>query len=344
MAIDAAIVSAGPGETRIALLDAERVVEFVIDRGDPAPGDVVEGRVVEVVPGLGAAFVDFGAAQPGFINSPKGVGVGSRVVAEVTVAARPGKGAELRLAAGAPEIGRRGPLKRVLADYPDIRLVTVDDRATWAEIRSVRADAVHDPRCWADSGAADALDEALAPRLALPGGASLDFAETKAATVIDIDGGGLAPIAANVAALPEVARQLRLRSIAGHVLVDVIPTRDGREAAKLVEMLKAAVAGDPARVQVAGRTPLGMIELTRRRRGPSLAETMLEPATAAPNALTQALDAVRALLREADAQPAAAPRLVLPPAAATALLARPGVMAEVARRLGRAPELVEAAR
>ncbi len=341
MAIDEAIVSASPGETRIALLEAGRVVEFMVDRGEPAAGDVLEGRVADVVPGLGAAFVDIGGGVPGFLGKPKGVGVGGRVIVEVVVAARPGKGADLRLAAGGRELGHRPALARALGAHPGIGRVSVDDRAAWAEARALFPAAVHDARCWSESGAAEALDEALARRLALPGGASLEFAETAAATVVDVDGGGLAPIAANLAALPAVARQLRLRGIGGHVLIDVIPTRDRREANKFVEIMRAAVAGDPAPVQVAGRTPLGMIELTRRRQGPSLAEAMLEPSSPAPNALTLALEGVRALLREADARPLPSLTLVLPPLAAASLRARAGVLAEVERRLGRPLVLVE---
>ncbi len=340
-AIDAAVVSASPGETRIALLTDGQVIEFIIDRAAPAPGDVIEGRVVEVMPTLGAAFVEIGEALPGYLAKPAGLTVGATVLVEVAVAARPGKGAEVKRAAEDAQPVRRSPLARALSVYPGIARVMVDDMAALADARAVFPGATCDPRCWSESGAADALDEALARHVPLAGGGALDFAETLAATVIDVDGGSLGAATANAAALPVVARHLRLRGIAGHILIDIIPTRDRRKLMGLVEAMRAAVTDDPAPAQVAGHTPLGMIEMTRRRHGPSLAELMLEPTSPMPNPQTVALEGVRAVLRETAARPGAALVLALPPRAASELRARTAVIAETGRRLGRPLALIE---
>jgi len=340
-AIDELVVSAGPGETRIALLGAGRVVEFEIDRGEVAPGDVLAGRVVEIAPALGAAFVEIGEALPGFLSEPNGISVGEGLLVEVAVAARPGKGADLKRARAGTVPRRIAMLARVLSGHPGVGRVSVDVSSALADARALFPAATMAPNCFEDSGAADALDEALARRVELPGGGALTFAETEAATLIDIDGGGGAPAAANAAAVPEISRQLRLRAIAGHVLIDAIPMRDRRALPKLIAALRDAVAGDPAPVQIAGRTPLGMIELTRRRRGPSLAEIMFEPCTVAPSALTIGLDGLRALLREAAARPSAALALAAPPRAVAALRQRPVALAEAGRRLGRSVVLVE---
>jgi hypothetical protein len=221
--------------------------------------------------------------------------------------------------------------------------VTVDRVSALADARAQFRAATHVPRCFEVSGAAEALDAALARRIPLAGGATLIVAETEAATVIDIDGGGLAPGAANAAALPVIARQLRLRGIAGHVLVDLIPTRDRNATAKSIQALRQEVIDDPAPVQIAGRTPLGMIELTRRRHGPSLAEIMLEPQANALNPLTLGLDGLRALLDETSARPGAALTLAGPPRVARALYARPSVLVEAGKALGRPVVLVERA-
>ncbi|HEY1721273.1 MAG TPA: ribonuclease E/G [Magnetospirillaceae bacterium] len=341
MAVDEAVVSVSPGETRIALLDGGQVIEFMVDRGAVAPGDIVEGRVLEMMPALNAAFVEIGEPLPAYLAKPSGLSVGSKTLVEIAVAARPGKGAEAKAAPAEAKPIRHAPVARALVLHPDIVHVTVDDRAALAEMRSIFPDATCNPHCFIDSGAADALDEALARRVVLPSSVALDFAETAAATVIDIDGAGQAPAAANAAALPAIARHLRLRGIAGHILIDVIPTRDRRKLMKLVEAMRAAVAEDPAPAQVAGHTPLGMIEMTRRRSGPSLAEIMLEPLSAMPNPLTLALDGVRAVLQETAARPGTAFALALPPRAVSELRARPAVMAETGRRLGRPLTLVE---
>ena len=84
-----------------------------------------------------------------------------------------------------------------------------------------------------------------------------------------------------------------------------------------------------------------MIELTRRRHGPSLAEIMLEPMAATPDALTMGLGGLRALLQETVAQPGTVLALAVPPRVARALYARPSVMDEASRALGRPVSLVE---
>lgn len=340
-AIDEAVVSSSPGETRVALLSDGQVIEFIVDRGAVMPGDVVEGRVVEIAPALGAAFVEIGEAEPAFLAKPGSLSVGSSVLVEIAVGARPGKGAEAKIAPQNAKPLRRSALAHAIALYPSIARVAVDDMAALGDARAVFKDASCDPRCFAESGAADALDDALTRHVTLPGGGMLDFAATAAATLIDVDGAGRAPAEANAAALPVIARHLRLRAVAGHILVDVIPTRDRRKLMKLVEALRTATAGDPAPVQVAGHTPLGMIELTRRRSGPSLAELMLEPTAAVANPLTLALDGVRALLREAAARPGMALSLALPPRAVSELRSRPAVVNEAGRRLGRPLILAE---
>ena len=340
-AIDALVVSAGPGEARIAMMSAGRVVEFAIDRGELGPGDILAGRVVEVSPALGAAFVEIGDALPAFLAKANGLGVGQGLLVEVALAARAGKGAEVKRAPQGSAPRRRSAFERVFADHPEIASVSVDAASALPRLRTLFPQATLAADCFEESGAADALEGALARRADLAGGGALIFAETEAATLIDIDGGGLAPAAANLAAMPEIARQLRLRAIGGHILIDAIPSRERGATAKSMSVLRAALAGDPAPAQLAGRTPLGMIELTRRRRGPSLAETMLEPSAAAPNPLTLAFDGLRALLREAAARPAAALGLSLPPRAASALRRREDALAETARLLGRNVILVE---
>lgn len=340
-AIDAAVASFAPGEVRIALLAGGEVVELIVDRGGLARGDIVAGRVVEVAPQLGAAFVAIGEPEPGYVAKKGGLAVGATALFAVVVGARPGKGAELKLAPAGSEENRQPALAHALADFPTIQRVAVDDPAALPEARRLFPAATLEPRCFEESGAADALEEALARRVPLAGGGSLVFAETEAATVIDIDGAGAAPAAVNEAAMPAIAHHLRLRNLAGHILIDAIPTRGRGALPRLVAALRAAVADDPAPVQVAGRTPLGMIELTRRRRGPSLAEVMLEPAEPAASAETAGLQGLRALLREAAARPGAALALALPPRAARRLHARPDMLAEAGRRMGRPVVVVE---
>jgi len=339
--IDEAVISDGPGETRLALLDAGQTVEFIIDRGEAAAGDVFEGRVLEVSSAFGAAFIDIGEALPGYLPKPKETSVGETLAVTIVSGARRGKGAELKRAPTGARPVRRGALGRALVSYPGIARVVVDQAASLGPARGLFRGAVHQAGCFEESGAAEALEAALARRVVLPGGAALIFAETEAATVIDIDGAGLTPADANAAALGEIPRQLRLRGIGGHVLVDFIPSRDRNAVTKLVAAMRAAINDDPAPTQVAGHTPLGMIELTRRRHGPSLAEIMLGPLAAERSPATIALEGLRALLRETMSRPGARLALAVAPRVARAIAARPSVLDAAGKSQGRAVVVIE---
>ena len=106
------------------------------------------------------------------------------------------------------------------------------------------------------------------------GGGSLIIEATAALTAIDVNGGGRRALEANLAAAPEIARQLRLRRIGGTIVVDFVdlPARSAR--ARVLEALRAALADDPEPVQVFAMSRFGLVEISRRRGGPSLAEML----------------------------------------------------------------------
>ena len=176
-------------------------------------------------------------------------------------------------------VWRPDPLARLLAAHPQVMRVVVDDAALLAQCRHrVGAMAVLDAAAIADAGLDDAFDAALDPVVALPCGGRLIIEPTAALTAIDVDSGGAKPAEANRQAVDAVARQLRLRGIAGQVAVDFIPGTARGALFKLTAALKRAVADDPVPTHVFGLGPLGLVELTRERRAPPLAELMGETA------------------------------------------------------------------
>jgi Ribonuclease G/E len=118
---------------------------------------------------------------------------------------------------------------------------------------------------------------------------------TAAAVTIDVNSGPADPGVANMEALTATAAALRLRNIAGHILIDIIPTR---LRTVLPRHLKEVLDADPVPARVAGVTPLGMIEMTRQRLGLSLAETLCEVGGQV-SAATGAYRALRAAVRHA---------------------------------------------
>lgn len=92
------LIEFSPGETRAALLDGEgRLIEMQVERMGETEivGSIHLGRVTRVEKGIGAAFVEFGDAQPGFLGKAKGVTEGQAVIVQVIRAAGGDKGAVL---------------------------------------------------------------------------------------------------------------------------------------------------------------------------------------------------------------------------------------------------------
>jgi ribonuclease E/ribonuclease G len=131
----------------------------------------------------------------------------------------------------------------------------------------------HLPAAFDHMGAAEQLEEALGREVALANGGTLIIERTAALTAIDVNGTGR-PLDIDLAAVPEVARQLRLRGIGGNVVIDFVDLEARAEQARLGTALRAAFAGDPALVQVYPMSPLGLVELSRQHTGPGLAERL----------------------------------------------------------------------
>lgn len=198
-----------------------------------------------------------------------------------------------------------------------------------------------------ESGVEEQLDEALSPRVGMPGGASLVIEETEALTAIDVNMGGSGGRAqsdnairkANEAAAREVARQIRLRNIGGLIVIDFISMKNKAHRKQLVELLRREMRGDPVRHDVLGMTPAGLVEITRQRTGRPLAALFARPArhVTRPMPEAQACAALRAALRRSwsgktvlAADPAIVEALEGPLAPA---------LEEVNRRLGLALEM-----
>jgi Ribonuclease G/E len=179
---------------------------------------------------------------------------------------------------------------------------------------------------FAEHGVEDAIETALSRHVSLPGGAEMVFDQTEALCVIDINSagavnkGGSAAREVNMKAVPEIARQLRLRNIAGAVVIAALKMGSGDDRNRVLVRLREALKGDPGSCHVLGMTNLGLIEVTRTRIGPSLHERLLAPLAdpaSAPDAIAYA--ALRTVIRTAASTPAGGYRLALAPIVADAL-------------------------
>jgi ribonuclease G len=124
------------------------------------------------------------------------------------------------------------------------------------------------PRVFAEHEVEAMIDALRTPRVALPGGGRVFVEPTRAHVAVDVDtGADLSPaaaISANVAAAREIPRQLRLRGLGGPVAIDFAPLAK-KDRPRVVDALKAALGRDGIETSVAGWTPLGALELLRKR-------------------------------------------------------------------------------
>jgi ribonuclease G len=130
------------------------------------------------------------------------------------------------------------------------------------------------PDAFVASGAGEQLAAALEPVVELAGGGRLIIQTTAALTAIDVDGGGRRPLEVDLEAAAEIARQLRLRRLGGTIVVDFVDLAAKRDRARLLATLRAALADDPAPAEVLPMSSLGLVHVSRRRSGPSLAEQL----------------------------------------------------------------------
>lgn len=297
-AVDAIAVDATPRLRRVALLAQGKVVEVAHERSGDAPrvGDVWLGRLARAAPEFGGAFIDLGPGGEGFLKVPRAtVPEGALLALEVVTEAARGKLARVRRARR--QDAAEGPPRRIapapaaaavwLGAEPGIRRVILEGRALAAEASawlaaSGREDVaveVRGPALFEELGIEAALDEAVAPRLPLPGGGALGVEEGRALTAIDVDSAGrtgrgarATALATNLAAAAAIGPLLRLRDIAGLIVADFIGMTETDDRRAVMASLREGLAPDRRVRACHGLSPLGLAEMARARRGPSLGE------------------------------------------------------------------------
>lgn len=126
------------------------------------------------------------------------------------------------------------------------------------------------------------LQTALERRVWLKSGGYLIIDTTEALTVIDVNSGKYESsksseetyVRINREAAREIALQLRLRNLSGIIIVDFINMRSREAQTALLEELSALTAADRQKTEVVDMTPLGLVEITRKKARKPLAEQL----------------------------------------------------------------------
>ncbi|MFZ5779929.1 MAG: ribonuclease E/G [Pseudomonadota bacterium] len=184
----------------------------------------------------------------------------------------------------------RDPITRMLRDHgATLEEVILDDRAMARSLQDrmdrqgekLRVRWHNGPMpAFEIDDVAGQIDAALAARIALESGVEVLFEPGETLIAVDVDSASAGgrqgraprrPVDVNLDAAPAIAQQLRLRNLAGAVVIDFVTMRSSYDRDKVQAALAEALADDPVPTQLYGFTRLGHFELTRARRGPTLA-------------------------------------------------------------------------
>ncbi len=129
------------------------------------------------------------------------------------------------------------------------------------------------------------IDAIHNPIVQLRSGGYLVLNSTEALVAIDVNSGRATrerhieetALKTNLEAADEVARQLRLRDLAGLVVIDFIDMEENRNNTAVERRFKEALKNERARIQIGHISAFGLLEMTRQRLRPSLLETSSEP-------------------------------------------------------------------
>jgi ribonuclease G len=134
-------------------------------------------------------------------------------------------------------------------------------------------------------GVDDEIDRALHRKVPLKSGGHVVFDQTEAMTTIDVNTGAYVGhrnleetiFRTNLEAAVVIARHLRLRNLGGIIIIDFIDMAEEEHRRQVLQTLQGRLANDHAKTQIMNVSPLGLIEMTRKRNRESLEHVLCQP-------------------------------------------------------------------
>jgi ribonuclease G len=187
---------------------------------------------------------------------------------------------------------------RVLRDElkPEVRRVLVDSPAEFARMQEFTRSFMPDYQDRVElhqasrpifdlHGVEEEINRALDARVPLKSGGYIVIQQTEAMTTVDVNTGGYVGhrnleetiFRTNLEAAVTIARQLRVRNLGGIIVLDFIDMQEPDHRQALLEALQAALSTDRAQTHIASVSPLGLVEMTRKRTRESLEHLLCAP-------------------------------------------------------------------
>ena len=137
-------------------------------------------------------------------------------------------------------------------------------------------------------GVEDEIQKALQCKIALKSGGHLVIEQTEAMTTIDVNTGAFVGtrnlddtiFKTNLEAAQAIARQLKVRNLGGIIIIDFIDMVDVSHKEQVLQSLEKAFLKDHAKAKICEVSPLGLVEMTRKRTRESLSGVLSETCSA----------------------------------------------------------------
>ncbi|MFK7795550.1 MAG: ribonuclease G [Gammaproteobacteria bacterium] len=134
-------------------------------------------------------------------------------------------------------------------------------------------------------GIEDELEKALRRKVMLKSGGHLVFDQTESMTTVDVNTGGYIGnrnleetiFKTNLESAQAIGRQLKLRNLGGIIIIDFIDMAEEEHKRQVLRALEKALEKDRAKTQICEVSPLGLVEMTRKRTHESLEHILCEP-------------------------------------------------------------------
>ena len=130
----------------------------------------------------------------------------------------------------------------------------------------------------------DEIERALGRKVSLKSGGYLIIDQTEAMTTVDVNTGAYVghrnleetSFRTNLEAAVAIARQLRLRNLGGIIIIDFIDMLEEEHRRQVLQALVGRLSGDHAKTQIMNVSPLGLVEMTRKRNRESLEHVLCQ--------------------------------------------------------------------
>ena len=175
---------------------------------------------------------------------------------------------------------------RVIVDCPREHARMASFAAAFLPAGMARIELYEGPRLLFDlHGIEEEVTRALDRKVSLKSGGHLIIDQTEAMTTIDVNTGGYVGyrnleetiFRTNLEAALAIARQLRLRNLGGIIIIDFIDMTDESHRRQVLSALERALVADRAQTRIVSLSPLGLVEMTRKRTRESLQHLLCAP-------------------------------------------------------------------